>query len=246
MPLKQKSNIPWFDLFSVAAFAILLPLQASFLFRYSLGIAKTGFLLLVAFGLSYLAVDFLSAILHWLADRYGNIRSPFFGAQIILPFRAHHLFPKDMTKLPFLVTNGNSCFFVSLIFSIFLLFFTPKPESAGNFFTTAFVTFSCIFLSVTNQLHKWAHADQIPKGVRWLQNRRLILSMQHHALHHRPPYEMYYCVLAGHWDWFLAKIDFYRRAEKGLFLIFGLKAGEQDLRELEKEYQSLIDQYFNH
>jgi ubiquitin-conjugating enzyme E2 variant len=52
-------------------------------------------------------------------------------------------------------------------------------------------------VSVTNQLHMWAHAEHIPRPVRRLHALRLIVSPSHHVRHHRPPFRRRYCVTTG-------------------------------------------------
>jgi len=59
--------------------------------------------------IGFILTDIISGVGHWLADRYGSIDTPILGNHFIFPFRSHHLYPMDMTKLGFIKSNGNNC-----------------------------------------------------------------------------------------------------------------------------------------
>ena len=65
----------------------------------------------------------------------------------------------------------------------------------------------------TNLFHKWAHAQRVPPGVRWLQKRGLILSPEAHHQHHSA-YTHGYCVTHGWMNVILDRFDFFGRAER--------------------------------
>ena len=67
----------------------------------------------------------------------------------------------------------------------------------------------------TNLFHKWAHAEQAPSIVRWLQRRRLILSPDAHRVHHRT-YTGGYCVTSVWLNAVLDVVNFFGRAERAI------------------------------
>ena len=83
----------------------------------------------------------------------------------------------------------------------------------GYLFGTFFL-FVCLAAFLTNQFHKWAHMDDPPAFVGWLQARGVILSQKHHDIHHESPYDTYYCITAGFWNPLLDRIRFYERTER--------------------------------
>ncbi|MEA3184363.1 MAG: hypothetical protein QOJ74_840, partial [Ilumatobacteraceae bacterium] len=53
---------------------------------------------------------------------------------------------------------------------------------------------------MTNQLHKWAHMPAVPRLVTIAQRRGVVLSKQHHSVHHSGGYDRNYCITWGHLD----------------------------------------------
>jgi hypothetical protein len=49
--------------------------------------------------------------------------------------------------------------------------------------------------------------------VRWLQRARIILSPQHHNIHHAAPHDKYYCITVGWMNPLLTRIKFFRLCE---------------------------------
>ena len=72
----------------------------------------------------------------------------------------------------------------------------------------------CLGAFLTNQFHKWAHMHEHPAAVTWLQGRGLILSSEHHDIHHESPYDTYYCITVGFWNPLLDRARFFERTER--------------------------------
>ena len=53
---------------------------------------------------------------------------------------------------------------------------------------------------MTNQLHKWAHMPTVPRVVASLNVSGIVLSKQHHSVHHSGTYDRNYCITWGHLD----------------------------------------------
>jgi hypothetical protein len=159
----------------------------------------------------YLLADFLSGVAHWAGDTVGDERTVFLGPNFVKPFRQHHLDPKDITRHDFIETNGNSCIVAAPVV-MGLAFFVPG--SPGFWLYLAVLLGSAaLFVFLTNQFHKWAHADAAPRAVRWLQRAGVILSPRHHAIHHASPHDKYYCITVGWMNPVLHKVRFFRACE---------------------------------
>jgi plasmanylethanolamine desaturase len=159
----------------------------------------------------YLLADFMSGVAHWCGDTVGDEHTPIIGKNLITPFRMHHVDPKDITRHDFVETNGNSTI-VSVPVVLALLWVMPA-ETGLLLYLCVTLAAAAFFVFCTNQFHKWAHADAPPRIVRWLQRTGIILSPQHHAIHHAAPHDKYYCITVGWMNPILTRIRFFRAME---------------------------------
>jgi hypothetical protein len=140
--------------------------------------------------------DLLSGLVHWAFDTYGSVQTPLVGAAFIRPFREHHFDPLAITRHDFVETNGSNC----LACSPLLIAASVMPlEAAAWIAAQSFMLFTALGVLATNQCHKWAHADEAarPAPVRWAQRAGLLLSPEHHKLHHTAPFDSHFCTSNG-------------------------------------------------
>ncbi len=53
-----------------------------------------------------------------------------------------------------------------------------------------------------------------PARVAWLLRWAVILSREHHDVHHKSPYDTYYCITVGLWNPLLDETQFFERTER--------------------------------
>jgi hypothetical protein len=200
------------EIFGILCFALLTFLIAAGLYG---GVLRFGDLWLapILLVLAYLAADFLSGFVHFLADNFGSYDTPILGPNFIEPFREHHVDPKAITGHDFVDANGNNSL-ATLPFMLFVWIVVPLETWYYGYLFGTFFLFLCLAAFLTNQFHKWAHMDDPPAFVGWLQARGVILSQGHHDIHHESPYDTYYCITAGFWNPLLDRIRFYERTER--------------------------------
>jgi hypothetical protein len=117
----------------------------------------------------YVLADFVSGLVHWLADRFGSPETPVLGAAFVRPFREHHVDPEAITRHDFIETNGNNCL-VSLPQLAFTFFWLEvSPGQYLRLFVVGLILFLSCFVLATNQFHKWAHMAKPPTAARILQ-----------------------------------------------------------------------------
>jgi plasmanylethanolamine desaturase len=146
--------------------------------------------------LAYAAADILSGVVHYVFDTVGSPDTPVIGQKFIKPFRDHHDDPLAMTRGDFVAVNADN-FFVCL----------PALAPAVAFLDVGDHPYLASFLLalvapvlMTNQIHKWAHVPHAPRIVRALQVRGLVLSNDHHDVHHNEPRNRNYCITWGAMD----------------------------------------------
>ncbi|MBZ5713727.1 fatty acid desaturase family protein [Nannocystis pusilla] len=185
-----------------------------------------SWLLPLALLLGYLTADFVSGFVHFLADNIGSTRTPFFGPVFIRPFREHHVDPLAITRHDFLEVNGANCL-ISLPVLIGTWYFVPIHGTASLFFA-AYIGLFLFGIFLTNQFHSWAHNPSPPAWIRRLQRTGLILGPEHHARHHTPPFNTYYCITSGWLNPILARTRLFERMKEPLRRVLEPLAGKAD------------------
>ncbi|KAH8273801.1 hypothetical protein KR044_000712 [Drosophila immigrans] len=199
-----------------------------------------------------ITADFASGLVHWAADTWGSVDLPLIGrvsiifvdllignAYIVLeqnflrPFREHHLDPTSITRHDFIETNGDN-FMVGIPILGYLAhyFYVKSPcEIQQNFGWIAYIFLCSIFVTMTNQIHKWSHTYWgLPRWVLLLQSCHIILPRKHHRIHHVAPHETYFCITTGWLNWPLEKLRFWSTFEFIIERVTGLKPRDDDMK----------------
>lgn len=195
------------ELVSMATFVLLMGLLLPEVVgviadRWGVG---TALGLLLAAGAGFVAADVASGLVHGLCDNLGSVDTPIVGQKFIRSFREHHTDPLDMTRGDFVRVNADN-FFVSLVV---LVPTVAWLDVSAHPYLGSFVVALLLVVILTNQIHKWAHMAEVPTLVRWLQRTPLVLSPEHHAIHHAPPYDTHYCITSGITNGALARLGFW-------------------------------------
>lgn len=199
----------------IVSITVVFSMLAYFLVR-GISVAAHGgtlglVVLLVAAFVGFVGADLASGIVHWAGDTLGDASVPILGKALIQPFREHHIHPKDLARHDFIETNGSNCLVVTVPLGLGVAFL---PGVIGwQFAVCSFLCSLSLFTVATNQFHKWAHTDNPPWWVRALQKSGLILSPEHHDVHHTMPHHQHYCITVGWLNPLLNKLGFFRGLE---------------------------------
>lgn len=181
--------------------------------------------------LGLLLADFMSGFVHWMFDTWGSVDTPIFGRLAIRTFRHHHVDKKAITRHDFIETNGHN-FGLGLPWMIgTALYLEPETATLFDMFIAMSLLGMVIFTSFTSQIHKWAHqdAESVPRVVRLLQRARLVLSPDHHDVHHSAPYNRNYCITVGWLNGPLRSIRFFETLEAVISWVTGAVPREDDI-----------------
>ena len=153
--------------------------------------------------LGWLLADLLTGAFHWWEDEFGNEDWPLIGKWLIAPNRLHHVEPLAFSEHGFWGRNRASIIAASIFGAAWLSLVGPS----------AFIAAFIVGAALANEVHFLAHSpSNAGPVVRVLQQTGLFQSPKAHALHHRPPFNVNYCVLT---DWLnptLEALGVWRRA----------------------------------
>jgi sterol desaturase/sphingolipid hydroxylase (fatty acid hydroxylase superfamily) len=173
--------------------------------------------------------DFMSGFVHWLFDTWGSLDTPVFGRLAIRTFRHHHVDQKAITTHDFIETNGHNITLTSVYSVGGMVVVTPESSTLLDVFIGQTLVCASFFTAFTSQIHKWAHMDEPPRVIALLQRARLILSPEHHALHHAAPYNRNYCITVGWMNGPLRAIRFFETLERTITALTGAVPREDDI-----------------
>jgi ubiquitin-conjugating enzyme E2 variant len=218
----------WVEIGSITAFWALMGVMVWRVWPHA---GNSPWLVLSAVLVGFLAADFTSGFVHWLADTWGRTDMPVIGKSLLRPFRQHHVDPKAMTLHDYIETNGSNCM-ISVPWAIGAAAMPYDRASSWYawclFFSIAIASM-IFFVMMTNQIHKWAHKDNPPRIVVWLQRMHLILPPAHHDIHHTAPFNQYYSITTGWLNWPLTKIKFYPTLERIITAVCGAIPRQDDI-----------------
>ncbi|MEI8279794.1 MAG: fatty acid desaturase CarF family protein [Bacteroidota bacterium] len=159
--------------------------------------------------------DFLTGLVHWWEDTYGNPNWKFLGKSIIEPNLIHHKKPRAFLQGNYW-TRINTSFLAGLILlALCYLFHILNGYS-----------FCCILLSIHgNEIHRLAHQSNKENGkfITALQLTGLLQSRKHHGRHHTMPYECSYCAITNYLNPLLDNIKFWNKLEWSILKLTGIK-----------------------
>jgi ubiquitin-conjugating enzyme E2 variant len=176
-----------------------------------------------------LAADFVSGLFHWGFDTWGKVDTPVVGRLAIRTFRHHHVDAKAITRHDYIETNGHNyglAFPVALGVAIGL---DPATATLLHVFVGMSTLSLVVFVCMTSQIHKWAHQDSPSRFVVFLQRWRLIITPEHHSVHHIAPYLRNYCITVGWMNGPLHAVRFFETLERVISAVTGAVPREDDL-----------------
>lgn len=223
------------EIFCVVSYSILSCIVLFFLCKnFKLGEIQSILFAVVA---GVLVADFCSGFVHWAADTWGSVSIPIIGKAFIRPFREHHVDPTAITRHDIIETNGDNCMLtLPALFSLSYRYLTLDQEAIeASYGTDCFIFSLAVFVTLTNQIHKWSHTYfGLPLWVQKLQDWRIILPRKHHRIHHVSPHETYFCITTGWLNYPLELIKFWPCLECIIEKITGAKPRSDDFKWLGK------------
>lgn len=164
-----------------------------------------------------LLADFITGIVHWWEDAYGDPSWPVVGPLVVKPNIDHHEQPRLFLKSSFLMRNYQP--FLASWVSMAIAWALGLPW---------WIVFALFLAGFGNEVHAWAHRSRKDNGrlISCFQEIGLIQGVRHHAVHHQCV-DRQFCTLTnflnplleliGFWvaiEWVLARVGIPVRAER--------------------------------
>ena len=160
--------------------------------------------------IALLLADFLSGVVHWIEDRYGDPSWPLIGPLVIDPNIRHHSDQMAFTVGGYWERNWTTILPAAIVASV--------AAACGWWFVAA--TFAC--LSQANEVHSWAH-QRCCRPIRGLQLLGVLQSPEQHGLHHKRPFDRNYCVMTDILNPILSAARFWEAAEFVICKVSGIR-----------------------
>lgn len=150
--------------------------------------------------------DFVAGFIHWLEDAYFREDTPVIGPLFIKPNIVHHHLPRHFTRLSWWQSSRE------LLLASALLLAIAWPLGLLGWQVVLFAALS----ANANEIHKWSHRTRRENGrlISWLQDRRILQTPRHHALHHTDPKNTFYCPITNFVNPVLERLAFWPRLER--------------------------------
>ncbi|MDP1574258.1 MAG: fatty acid desaturase CarF family protein [Coxiellaceae bacterium] len=182
--IKKYNQNPWYSRLEMVASVIIILLQIMTTVTLFKSYTTTSLsIILITLLVTYIATDFINGMVHMIVDNNANYTScvgPFIAA-----FHLHHL------KLNYQSKHALKIYFYESGHKLWLVFYLLVVFILQQTLHLTFCLNLCLvgigFLSSIAELsHFWCHnAAQTNAFIRWLQRCGILLSMQHHKIHHQ-------------------------------------------------------------
>jgi ubiquitin-conjugating enzyme E2 variant len=101
-----------------------------------------------------ITADFLSGLVHWMADTWGSVELKILGKAFIRPFREHHIDPTAITRHDFIETNGDNFMAIipGLVYLLYNFQYNEPKHISINYNWSCYLFLLGIFIAMTNQV----------------------------------------------------------------------------------------------
>ncbi len=172
-------------------------------------------LILVHVFLLWLLADFITGVVHWWQDAYGNPTWPILGKYVIEPNLLHHQDPRHMLKVSYVNRVNTSLITAGILITIFWL---------SGWHSWQMIV-CLLFCSQGNEIHAIAHRSDKENGkfLMFFQKLGIVQRRKTHGWHHKAPYDTNFCVMTEFLNPVLNKINFWTRLEWTILKTFRVK-----------------------
>lgn len=165
--------------------------------------------------LLWILADFITGLVHWWQDAYGNPNWPILGKYVVIPNLNHHKTPRSMLKDGYWDRVKTSV--VTAIFLVTVFWFCGWHSWR--------MVLCLVFTTQGNHIHAMSHRTNKENGlfVMFLQKIGIFQGRKMHGWHHRAPYDTNFFILTNYLNPMFNKIKFFERLELLILKLFRIK-----------------------
>jgi len=129
-------------------------------------------------------------------------------------------------------TKGHNCLATlpGHLIVMYNFLYLPTSHVLEWYSTYCFLEALSLFITFTNQIHKWSHKyNGLPRWVRLLQDFHIILPRHHHRTHHVAPHDTYFCITTGWCNFPCEKLRIWTGLETIIYWILRINPRQDDL-----------------
>lgn len=158
--------------------------------------------------------DFISGLVHWWEDTYGDPKWPILGKYIVEPNLLHHSKPRAFLQGNYWSRNNTA------LITAVILIGVPAIFGWFSWFYSAYI----LLAAQANEIHRKAHQTDAENGpvIMFFQKIGLMQSRKHHGLHHAAPYDCNFCIITNYLNPILEALRFFPILEWILKHLFGI------------------------
>ncbi|MEP6872205.1 MAG: fatty acid desaturase CarF family protein [Anaerolineaceae bacterium] len=177
--------------------------------------------------LGYFFADFASGLVHWGIDTWFDERVVFDRAVTIA--REHHTHPQNIFGYGFLEhsTLGSAPSAVVVGLASLVTGWFPVSPVVYSLMTCWWVTSTCLFFGTS--FHNLGHRRTNSPFIRLLQKLHIVITPQHHLVHHRNDQTVHYCVINGWANGICDRFQVWRGLEWFVHALTGAEPRQDDL-----------------
>jgi len=189
--------------------------------------------IIAAFLIGYFVADFASGAVHWGLDTWFSERE--FGRAVAIA-REHHTHPQNILGYNFLEHSTLGSAPSAVVIGPLAVATALFPASVATYMLMIvwLVTAACLFFGTS--FHNLAHQPPQSRLIRLLQRYYLVITPQHHWVHHRADQVIRYCVINGWANYICDPLRVWRHLEWLVQTLTGAEPRRDDL-EWQRRYK---------
>lgn len=178
----------------------------------------------------YFLADFFSGLVHWAMDTWFEVDTV--GRSVAIA-REHHIYPQSIFGYRFLDHASLGSIPGSVVFWPLFILCLLLPQTVLTYGAVLMILVICTCLLFGTTFHNFGHRRARGPLLGFAQKYRIVMTPEHHAVHHMGDHTVHYCAVNGWANPVCDKLGVWRGLEKLIAGLTGAVPRENDVEWLE-------------